>query len=218
MKHSRKNSEARTLIMMAKVISTLFRPIYYPVVCCGILLVVTPLSRLPWQYKIMEMCIMMVFTIAMPLFFTACFRRFRHISRTDMRKRSNRIVPYLMTIMCYSGYLFLMRNAYMPYLLFSVISAALLIQIVCTLLSLVWKVSVHSAGSGAMIGAIAAYSQIFQFNPLAWMSVAIMIAGLVGTSRMILRQHSLSQIVVGTLIGIVCGYFGIAWGILIYGA
>ena len=33
--------------------------------------------------------------------------------------------------------------------------------------------------------------------------------GAVGTARMLLRQHSLAQVVAGTLVGVVCGFAGI---------
>ncbi len=201
---------------MAKVISTLFRPIYYPLLCMGILFALTPLALLPWQYKLLELAMMFVFTIAFPSLFCLLYRRIYHIKRPDMRKRENRIVPYIIFILCYMVYLYLMRNANEPYIQISVIIVALLIQVVCTLISLRWKVSVHAAGAGAIISAIAAYGTIFQFNPLLWMSIAIIMAGLVGTSRMILRQHSLTQILVGTTIGVVCGYVGILWGILLF--
>jgi membrane-associated phospholipid phosphatase len=35
------------------------------------------------------------------------------------------------------------------------------------------------------------------------------VAGILGTSRMILRQHTLLQVVVGFLVGIVCAITGI---------
>lgn len=44
----------------------------------------------------------------------------------------------------------------------------------------------------------------FSFNPLWWLCLVLVLAGAVGTARMILRQHTLSQVVMGFLIGIVC--------------
>ena len=105
----------------------------------------------------------------------------------------------------------MMREASIPYPLVSVIIVALCIQIACTLISLVWKVSVHMAGAGAIIGALAAYGFILNFNPLPWLCTAIIVSGLVGTSRMILRQHNLSQLVIGLLIGFLCGFLGILY-------
>ena len=214
--HNRKNTEIRTLVMGAKVVSTAFRPIYYPVLSWLILFTFTRMSLLPLEYKLMQISILIAFTVALPLMLTLVYRSVRRIDVLEMRKRKSRIVPYLMFIACYLLYLYVMSRYYIPYLLISVVVVALCIQVVCTLLSFFWKVSVHAAGSGAIIGGIAACSMLFDFNPLFWLGVAFLMAGLVGTSRMILRQHSLSQILVGILIGIFCGFFGILRGFLIF--
>jgi len=216
MKRIRKNTEIRTLIVVAKVVSTLFRPVYYPVLCCAILFTLTPLSLLPLEYKLLEVGIMVVFTILLPWMLIVLYRKIRGLSKMAMwQNRLQRIAPYLIHIGCYMAYLHLMQRANIPYILLSVIIVSLFIQIACTLISFGWKVSVHMAGAGAIIGAIGAYSLLFNFNPLLWFCIAIMVAGLVGTSRMILRQHSLWQVIVGTIIGVQCGYFGILYGDLL---
>ena len=62
---------------------------------------------------------------------------------------------------------------------------------------------------GGVIGALVAYSVLFMFNPVWWLCVTVLISGAVGTARMLLRQHSLAQVVAGTLVGVVCGFAGI---------
>ena len=84
-----------------------------------------------------------------------------------------------------------------------------MIQLVCAVINIWWKISTHAAGAGGIIGALVAYSVIFMFNPVNWLCVLILLAGAVGSSRMWLRQHTLSQVVVGTLVGVVCGFVGI---------
>lgn len=44
---------------------------------------------------------------------------------------------------------------------------------------------------------------------MGWFCTILIIAGMVGTSRMILRQHSLSQIIAGFLMGVVLGFWAI---------
>jgi membrane-associated phospholipid phosphatase len=67
----------------------------------------------------------------------------------------------------------------------------------------------HCAGAGGAIGALVAYSLIFYFNPVGWLCLLILISGLVGSSRMLLRQHDLWQVLAGTLLGVVGGFAGI---------
>ena len=57
--------------------------------------------------------------------------------------------------------------------------------------------------------ALAAYAQLFGFNPVWWLCGCILLCGLVMTSRTILRRHTLWQVLAGTLLGVLCGYSGI---------
>lgn len=212
-KTKHRNTEIRSLIIGAKLVSTLFRPMYYPVLgWIALFSLTTPLSLFPYQYKLIHLAILILFTIILPMTLTLIYRHVRHLDPLEMRKRTSRIIPYIMFIACYVLYLYLMRSYYIDYKLLAVIIVALLIQVVCTFMSFFWKVSVHAAGSGAIIGGIAAFSFGYVFNHLLWLSGAILLAGLVGTSRMILRQHNLSQIVVGYIVGALCGFAGILFG------
>ena len=62
----------------------------------------------------------------------------------------------------------------------------------------------HTAAIGGVAGALFAFAEIFGFNPVWWLCVVFILAGMVGTSRMILRQHTLSQVTGGFCVGAVC--------------
>ena len=71
------------------------------------------------------------------------------------------------------------------------------------------SIATELVGAGGIIGALMAYSVVFAFNPVPWLCGAVLLDGMVMTSRMILRQHTLWQVWTGMLVGIVCGYLGI---------
>ena len=96
-----------------------------------------------------------------------------------------------------------------PQFMANILVAALMIQIVCALINVWWKISTHTAAIGGFAGALVAFSILFAFNPIWWFCLVILIAGLVGSSRMILRQHTLTQVVVGFLVGVVLGFWTI---------
>ena len=54
-------------------------------------------------------------------------------------------------------------------------------------------------------------SALFGFDPTGWLCVLILLCGAVGTARMLLRQHSLGQVVAGTLAGAAASLAGILW-------
>ena len=88
----------------------------------------------------------------------------------------------------------------------SIIVVALAIQVVCAIVNLFWKISTHTAAIGGVAGALIAFSGTFSYNPVWWLCIIIIVAGILGTSRMILRQHSLSQVVAGFLLGFVLSF------------
>ena len=59
----------------------------------------------------------------------------------------------------------------------------------------------YSLAMPRFLSAIIPLSMSFEYNMTWWMCCAIIFAGMLGTSRMILRQHSLGQIIVGFFVG-----------------
>ena len=85
----------------------------------------------------------------------------------------------------------------------AIIVAALFVQIVCALFNLWLKVSTHMAAIGGVTGGLIAFSFMFGFNPVWWLSFVLILSGLVGTARMIMRVHSLHEICIGYIVGMI---------------
>ena len=168
----------------------------------------TYLSIFPWTFKLWILALVYIFTFCLPALGIFIYRRLHGWDASELRKRHKRAVPYIISICCYLCLMHILAVTHMPHFLMAIVGISLLIQCVCVVVNLWWKVSMHSAGSGGVIGAIIAYSAIFGFNPIWWLSLAILVSGCVMTSRMVLRQHTLGQVLGGTLIGIVCGIVG----------
>ena len=65
------------------------------------------------------------------------------------------------------------------------------------------------ASSGMMVGGLLSYSFIFQFNPISWLCIFVLLAGMLGSARIIVRQHTLGEVGGGFLVGLLCGVIGI---------
>ena len=198
----------KQLVNTARILSSVFRPSYYPTVGTLILIFFTYLSIFPWTYKLWIIAFVLIFTLCLPALGIFIYRRLHGWSLIELRKRHKRIVPYIINICCYLCLMHIFNTWHVPHFLTAIIGISLLIQCTCVIINIWWKVSVHSAGAGGVIGAIIAYAAIFGFNPIWWLSLAIFVSGCVMTSRMILRQHTLGQVLGGTLIGIACGIIG----------
>ena len=199
----------KNLILASKVTSLIFTPFYLPLVALTILFLFSYLSQLPLFYKIFVLSLVYLMTILLPTFLIHIYRRYQNWSLLQMSLRKRRIVPYLVSILCYFLCLNVMHIIHIPHFMGSIVIAALSIQIVCAIVNVWWKISTHTAGIGGMCGAISAFSFLFFFNPIWWLSLSILLGGVVGTARMILRQHTLMQVVGGFLIGAVTAFFSI---------
>ena len=101
------------------------------------------------------------------------------------------------------------RDLNLPSFMGAILVVSLLVQCACVIANIWYRVSMHSAGTGVIIGALLAYSHIFAFNPTWWLSIAILLSGTVMSSRMLLKGNTLGQVLSGTAIGIVFGVVGI---------
>lgn len=189
------------IILAARVISALFTPFYLPLVSLLALFLFSYLSLLPLVYKLYVLTIVYLFTVLMPTLLIYLYRRFHGWSLIELGNRERRMVPYVISILNYIACLYVMDSNHIPHFMGSIVIAALFIQIVCAMINAWWKISTHTAATGGMVGALFAFGEIFGFNPVWWICLGIGIAGIVGTSRMILRQHSLSQVVMGFIVG-----------------
>lgn len=199
----------RTLLLAARLLSGIFRPHYFPVLGFLVLFLFTYLSILPWAYKGTVLLLVLFGTVLLPRWTTYFWRRLNGLERHLLRLRENRYFPYVIGICYYVLTLHLLSRFRLPTYMSGIIIAALIIQVSCAIVNIFWKISTHSAGAGGVCGALIAFSFIFGFNPLWWLCVCILLTGLVGTSRMLLRQHNLTQILCGAAIGFIGGFIGI---------
>jgi len=204
-----KIKERAAINVMAKVLSDVFRPSYFPFMSFVLLLMFTYLSQLPFMFKVSLLAMVYITTILMPSMGVYAYRKARGLTRQELLLRHNRIVPYVLHIISYGFLLHLLNSISAPTFVGTIIVVSLLVQCVCTAITMVWKISMHSAGVGAIMGVLVAYSSIFNFNPVWWLCLAILVSGLVNSSRMLLRQHTLGQVLGGTLVGFLCGLVGL---------
>ena len=197
------------LIVAARLLSAVFRPYYIPIVGFVALFTFTYLSLLPLLYKLTVVAMVYVFTILLPRLCIYVYRKLNGWAPVLVRLRELRGIRFILLILSFVACVHLMFRMHMPRYMCGILVSALLIQMVCVIVNVWWKISMHSAGAGGVIGALVAYSVLFMFNPVWWLCVTVLISGAVGTARMLLRQHSLAQVVAGTLVGVVCGFAGI---------
>lgn len=199
------------LIITARIISMIFTPFYLPLVGIALLFTLSYMSMLPLQYKLLVVTMVYVFTILGPTFLIYLYRRFRGWTTLQVGHKRRRLVPYLISMLCYLGCIWLMEAWHIYHFIVIIVVAALLIQAVSLIVNIWWKISTHTAAIGGVIGALMAFAELFRFNPVWWLCLALLLSGIMGTARIILRQHTLGQVVAGFFIGAVCAFYAILY-------
>jgi hypothetical protein len=69
------------------------------------------------------------------------------------------------------------------------------------IISLFWKISLHSAGIGGITGLIIILSVAYSIDMTFFLSAAILISGLIITIRLVLNTHTVLQLVAGYVLG-----------------
>ena len=196
----------KNIIMTARIVSMLLTPFYLPVVGVLAIFVFSYLSTFPWQFKISLVLMVYLFTVLIPTLLIHIYRQYHGWTLIQLGQKERRMMPYAISILCYFGCFYIMNLLHLPHLITSVLVVALVIQVLCAIINVWWKISTHTAGIGGVLGVLIAFSVVLSFNPIWWLCLTIIASGVVGSSRIILRQHTLTQVTAGFFLGLVSAF------------
>ncbi len=191
----------KRLVVCARVLSSIFNPFYLPFVGMVLLFWCSYLSLLPWRYKLLVLACVYLFTLLLPTLLIRLYSRYSGWTPLQIGLKERRIVPYIISIVCYFACYYILDYLHIPHFINLILVIALLMQMLCAFINVWWKISTHSAAIGAVTGTLVMFSTFFGFYLLWWLCATLVISGLVGSARMILRQHTLPQVVGGYLVG-----------------
>jgi hypothetical protein len=194
----------RALLRAARFVSMAFTPFTIPTIAFLALFLFSHLRIMPIQYKLIVVGIVFCFTIAMPLLTIYLFRRLHGLASHELDVRRKRFIPYLLTIVSHTFCLLMMYRLNIPWYMSGIILASLLMVIVFLLANLKWKLSEHMGGVGGVIGGFVSFSALLGYNPVSWLCFFILVAGALGSARIILGCHRLGEVLFGFAIGLIC--------------
>ncbi len=186
---------------ISKFISIIFHPVLIPTL--GFFLLFNSgfyFSMLTWEAKRFVLLVVLFFTGILPMLSVAILALNSKFD-ISMENSRDRIIPLLSSsVFYYLGFVLLGRmKAFPVFKLFLV--ASVLVIIALLLISFKWKISNHMAAVGGVTGTIFALSFRSGVNPIFTILTVILISGLVGTARLVLKKHDLKQLTAGYILG-----------------
>lgn len=189
----------------AHFFSWIFQPLLMPIY--GALLFLNlpfyAFSLLPSAVKWYVISCNLLFTFFMPVFIILLMKRFNMISTLTLENREDRKYPILFTAVFYiSNYYFLKKvNLPAPYLFF--LLAGMFSLISTLFITNYWKISMHMTGIGGLCGSFMLLSFIWPIDLRLIIAALFLVAGIVGSSRLILNVHTPAQVAAGFAAGFV---------------
>lgn len=188
-----------------KIITYVFQPLLMPTLGMILLMQLPLFQFFSPSYRIFAVVGTLLFTGILPALPILFLMRNRQISDIFISKREERTIPYLFSMLSYVFWvLFLWRTLQFPLEFVLLGLGAVISVILMVFINLKWKISAHTAGMGSLVGGICAVAYLVQINPLALIVITIIISGLVAISRIMLKAHTLSQVIGGFILGFLC--------------
>ena len=192
--------------LAAKIISILFHPLIMPVI--GLLIIFNTDSYInyviPSELKNAVILLIGTSTFLIPLLISLLLLNRKLIDSLEMETQKERVIPYAFTIIFYIFTLYMLKRAPIPPIIFNFVTGATLSVILAFIINIKWKISAHMIGIGGLTGAFMCVSIILDVYITPYIVLALLVAGLIGSSRLILKAHTQLQIYAGFAVGILC--------------
>ncbi len=188
---------------IAQVLSDLFSPIVLPAYMMAVALWVSPLSVAPERVRLVTMGVVVALTAIVPTVVILSLIKLGKVKDVSLSDRSERFIPYVVSIVCYLATALFLGSVGAPMWLRSFYIGAALAGVVAYAITSKWKISAHSSSVGGVAAALAwmCFHGLLIYSPMVWVTAAIVLAGLIGTSRLILHRHTPAQVFAGYCLG-----------------
>ncbi len=189
---------------IATILTYLFHPILMSMI--GILVIFNAgiyISDIPDEFKRFIYSIVFLSNVLIPLTLVPALYLFKNIQHITLNERRERIIPLFFSAICYYlGYYLVSRFSSIR-VIDTFLFSSVVVLFILLLVSVFWKISIHMAGLGGLTGLILMLSLLYTLDMTFFLSVAILISGIVATARLKLQSHNLLQIITGYVAGLV---------------
>ncbi len=153
------------------------------------------------MYKVV--LIIFITTFIIPVLSIGTLKISAFITDFNLFDRKERLLPFLF-ITCFYGltaYLFF-EKVNLNNLIFVTFASVTVLLLVLSVITVFWKISIHSAGIAGLIGFLWGLKFKYPIHELIYPLVVVtLLAGLVMSSRLKLNAHNPGQVYMGGIIG-----------------
>lgn len=201
----------------AHFFSVIFHPLFIPFYVVAFLVYWHPsyFSGINESVKLKLLLTTALNTIFFPAFAILVMKGLGFVKSVFLHTQQDRIGPYLSSMIFYfwAARVFFKFQPELSPVLAVFMTGVFLTTTLALIANIFYKISMHAIGCGGMVGI---FIIIMNSNSMlmTWpLSIALLITGIVCTSRLIVSDHTPKEIYMGLVVGLIC-QFGVAMVIL----
>jgi len=194
--------------VLARIVSYVFHPLLFPTYGLLMLLAANPNRFGPFGEKLHIVWLIIIFalTFLFPAVWLLMMKRLEMIDSLNLETTKERIVPLIATATFYLWTAWMFKsnvNMKIPTdkLIFYMMLGSCFTIFMALCINIFMKISLHTLGAGNLLGIMLPLIRISTFD-LRFVFVAlILVAGIIGASRLILKAHNQREIFTGYFVG-----------------
>jgi hypothetical protein len=184
------------------VISTLFHPVFINIASLLFLFTLFPsLAAMSYQSKSTVISVIVSLTAIIPLVIVGLLKITNSISSIQMEDKKDRKWPYIATVMGYIFSFYLLHKVGVSSILLKYLLAGIGIVVSISLINYFWKISVHMASMGALLGLLVIANFDNYIDLRLMIAGIVLISGIVASARLFANAHNILQIISGFALG-----------------
>lgn len=188
---------------VAYILSVIFHPLILPTYAFAVIVLTNPYLFGNFSEGLKWLVVMRVFinTFLFPVICIFLLKQLGYVKSVNMEDRKERIIPYICCMVFYFWSFMVYRKSEEPVILNTALLGASVTLAVVFVINLFRKVSIHTAGMGCLIGLMLGNTLFSTYNLVWILLITLIAAGLVGTSRILLKAHEEKEIYIGYFVG-----------------
>jgi hypothetical protein len=197
---------------LAQIVSWIFHPLFIPLYVSFFLLYIHPYAFVAFndKMKLFKLIFVFVNTAFFPGFAVFLMWRLKFIQSIYLRTQKERIIPYAAAMIFYFWAWYVSKSQLDNVDIFTnFLFGSFVTVIAAWMANIYFKISMHALAIGGMLFFILWVGFWGEGASGAYAAIAIFITGLVCTARMMVSDHSASQIYAGVFLGIICQVVGL---------
>jgi len=147
----------------------------------------------------------LIYTFFLPLSLLTILKLTGRIQSFSLDDKTERIIPYMLFLMCYAYNFYDLYRLEIPGLLNTYAITTLLTLLYCFILNFYEKVSAHTSAIGGLMGFVFVNAVCFKTDNRPIIIILLILCGLIFWARMYLKAHKARELFMGLVGGLVIG-------------